>query len=67
MPRQTTQFHPRAADRGGWEFGMSNHPVLPRRRFAAAIATAAAIGLAGFGSAPARAQQPQRVTAIPDE
>lgn len=46
---------------------MSNHPVLPRRRFAAAIATAAAIGLAGFGSAPARAQQPLRVTAIPDE
>jgi len=46
---------------------MSNHPVLPRRRFGAAIATAAAIGLAGFGFAPVRAQQPLRVTAIPDE
>jgi len=46
---------------------MSNHPVLPRCRFAAAIAALTAIGLAASGFAPASAQQPLRVTAIPDE
>src|SRR6266436_4202292 len=45
----------------------TNHPVLPRRCLAAAIALLAAIGLALLGSAPAGAQQPLRVTAIPDE
>jgi phosphonate transport system substrate-binding protein len=46
---------------------MTNHPVLPRRRRAAALAALAAIVLAGFGSATASAQQALRVTAIPDE
>jgi phosphonate transport system substrate-binding protein len=41
--------------------------VSPRRRFATAIAALAAIGLAAYGFAPAGAQQPLRVTAIPDE
>jgi len=67
MPRQAAQLHPKAADSGGGEFGMSNHPVSPRRRFATAIAALAAIGLAASGFAPAGAQQPLRVTAIPDE
>jgi phosphonate transport system substrate-binding protein len=49
------------------EFTMSKQAVLPRRRFAAALAALGAIGLAALGPGSAGAQQPLRVTAIPDE
>jgi phosphonate transport system substrate-binding protein len=52
---------------GSRELSMSNRPVPRRRRFAATFLALAATGLAGFGSATAHAQQPLRVTAIPDE
>jgi phosphonate transport system substrate-binding protein len=41
--------------------------LLPRRRFAAALAALAAAGCAALGPATAGAQQVLRVTAIPDE
>ena len=44
-----------------------NRPVWSRWRLAAAVAALAWVGLAGIGSASAQAQQPLRVTAIPDE
>jgi phosphonate transport system substrate-binding protein len=44
-----------------------NRPVWSRWRLAAAVAALAWMGLAGIGSASAQAQQPLRVTAIPDE
>jgi phosphonate transport system substrate-binding protein len=46
---------------------MSNNLIPQRRRFATLLLGLAAIGCAGFGSAAADAQQPLRVTAIPDE
>jgi len=44
-----------------------NRPIWSRWRLAAAVAALAWVGLAGTGSASAQAQQPLRVTAIPDE
>jgi len=44
-----------------------NRPVWSRWRLAAAVTALAWVGLAGIGSASAQAQQPLRVTAIPDE
>ncbi|HUD26725.1 MAG TPA: putative selenate ABC transporter substrate-binding protein [Burkholderiaceae bacterium] len=44
-----------------------NRPVWSRWRLAAAVAALVWVGLAGTGSASAQAQQPLRVTAIPDE
>jgi len=44
-----------------------NRPVWSRWRLAAAVAALVWVGLAGIGSASAQAQQPLRVTAIPDE
>lgn len=46
---------------------MSNHPIPQRRRFATLLLGLTVIGSAGFGSTAAEAQQPLRVTAIPDE
>ena len=46
---------------------MSNHPVTQRRRFNALLLALAAIGCAGLGLTTAGAQQPLRVTGIPDE
>ena len=46
---------------------MSNHPVLQRRRISALLSGLAAIGCASLAVATASAQQPLRVTAIPDE
>jgi phosphonate transport system substrate-binding protein len=44
-----------------------NRPIWSRWRLATAVAALAWVGLAGTGSASAQAQQPLRVTAIPDE
>ena len=46
---------------------MSNHPAARRRRIATLLLGLAAAVCAGVGSATADAQQPLRVTAIPDE
>src|SRR5579864_1639398 len=46
---------------------MPTRPCLPRRRAAAAFAALAAVALTGTRGAAAQAQQPLRVTAIPDE